>query len=219
MVRKKCIYVTLGVLMFLLSACGGNATNESLEEETTGEPVTSEAEVNTYYNLGDTVSTDILEFTLDKAELAIALNNTLDENYCLPKEYDAETDVNNPLVAAKGHSYAAFTYTISNLDRTAFNGQLPFITAEYQNEKSSKQVDGAEYSWEDNTWSQTGNNLVDPVYSWMFVLKTQEKKRFRSFIDIPLEAESLNDEFYLTVELLDSAGEKQAFTYKVKKEL
>ena len=45
MIRKKCVYVTLGALMFLLSACGGNATSESLEEETIVETQNSKEEM------------------------------------------------------------------------------------------------------------------------------------------------------------------------------
>ena len=40
----------------------------------------SGGKTDTYYKIGDTVSSDILEFTLDKAALAIALNNVMDEN-------------------------------------------------------------------------------------------------------------------------------------------
>ncbi|MBO5462882.1 MAG: hypothetical protein J6A49_06160 [Clostridia bacterium] len=92
--------------------------------------VSSNNKTNTYYKIGDTVSSDILEFTLDKATLAIALNNVMDENYGSPKEYNAQADNNNPFVCAKGNTYAAFTYTINNRDRTNYTGVLPLVEAE-----------------------------------------------------------------------------------------
>lgn len=166
-----------------------------------------------YYKIGDTVSTDIIEFTLDEAELAIALSNTVDENYFLPKEYDPQRDAKNPLVAAKGHTYATFSYTICNLDRTNYNGKLPFVTAEYKDTTSNKQVDGAEYKGD--TWITTGNNPTSPVYSWRFVLDVGIERSFRSFIDIPVEADDLTDGFLLNIELPISDGTTSIYTYKI----
>ena len=197
---------------------GGNGDTTSTDTPGGGEDDSAPTEEESkekveYYKIGDTVSTDIIEFTLDEAELAVALSNTVDENYFQPKEYDPQRDAQNPLVAAKGHTYATFSYTICNLDRTNYNGQLPFVTAEYKDTTSNKQVDGAEYKGD--TWITTGNNPTSPVYSWRFVLDVGIERSFRSFIDIPVEADNLTDEFLLNIELPVSDGTTSIYTYKI----
>ncbi len=215
---KKALALLLALVMCLsLAACGG----ESQEIIETEAPQTSEIETTapqiTTYKIGDTVSTDILEFTLDSATLAIALSNVLDDTYCEPKEYNPQDDANNPLVCGKGHTYAAFTYTVSNLDRTSYNGKLPFISAEYKGVISNKQVDGAEFAADKNEWITTGNNPTSPVYSWYFVLSVGEERTFRSFIDVPIEADSLSDEFSLIIDLPSSDG-FTSFTFIIPKQ-
>lgn len=176
----------------------------------------SKSDNNTkYYILGETVSSDILEFTLDKATLAIALNNIIDNDYCSPKEYNSQTDNDNPFVCAKGHTYAAFTYTIKNIDRTNYNGVLPLVEAEYKDVKSDKQVDGAQYFSALDEWKPTGNNANPPVYSWHFVLEPESPETYRSYIDIPVEADSLTDDFILTVNLPASDGSISSFSYLI----
>lgn len=215
------------VLMLALAACGGGEkTDITSDSDTTSEtntpsnsenPATADpTETETqYYQIGDTVSTDIVEFTLDEAELAIALSNMQDETYGMPKEYSSQEDAQNPFVAAKGHTYATFTYTLNNLDRTSFNGELPLVSAQYQDAVSDKQVDCAELSAESGVWESNGNNPVSPVYSWHFVLDVGEQRSFRSFIDLPVEAESLTDSFILTAELPVSDGSTASFSYLI----
>ena len=195
---KRIIALVLAaVLCFSFAACGKSGDN------------------TTYYKLGDTVSSDILEFTLDKATLAIALNNIIDNDYCSPKEYNSQTDNDNPFVCAKGHTYAAFTYTIKNIDRTNYNGVLPLVEAEYKDVKSDKQVDGAQYFSALDEWKPTGNNANPPVYSWHFVLEPESPETYRSYIDIPVEADSLTDDFILTVNLPASDGSISNFSYLI----
>ncbi len=194
---KKFIALTLIVVMcFSLVGCGA----------------LSDSKTDSYYKIGDTVSSDILEFTLDEAALAIALNNVIDENYGSPKEYDAQVDNDNPFVCAKGHTYATFTYTINNLDRTNYNGVLPLVEAEYKDVVSDKQVDCAEYTGE---WKSTGNNATPPVYSWHFVLEPGVAETYRSYIEIPVEADNLTDDFVLTVNLPASDGSTTSFSYLI----
>lgn len=190
----------VAVLCLSFAACGKTGSN------------------TTYYKLGDTVSTDILEFSLDKATLAIALSNIIDNDYCSPKEYNPQTDNDNPFVCAKGHTYAAFTYTIKNIDRTNYNGVLPLVEAEYKNIKSNKQVDGAQYFSKIDEWKPTGNNATSPVYSWHFVLEPETPETYRSYIDIPVDAESLSDDFILTVNLPTSDGSISSFSYLITQE-
>ena len=198
--KKLVALILVVVLCFSLVACGKSGGNKA------------------DYKLGDTVSTDILEFTLDKATLSIALNNVIGNDYCSPKEYAPQVDYNNPFVCAKGHTFAAFTYTINNLDRTNYDGVLPLVEVKYKGVKSDKQVDGAEYLSSTNEWKPTGNNATPPVYSWHFVLKPAIPETYRSYIDIPVDADSLTDDFELTVNLPASDGSTVSFTYLVTQE-
>lgn len=208
---KKTLSLLLALVLCLsLCSCGG-ATDSP---ETAAVTVPTETEPP-MYQIGDTVATDIVEFTLDEAQLAIALSSVFDETYCAPKEYNVDEDARNPFVCAKGHTYAAFTYTIRNLDRTSFNGKLPLVSAEYLGVQSDKQVDGAEYNADRNEWITTGNNPTSPVYGWYFVLEVGEAKQYRSFIDVPVEATDLSDDFCLFAELPNSDGTTTTFTYLV----
>ena len=175
----------------------------------------SNGKTDTYYKIGDTVSSDILEFTLDKAVLAIALNNVMDDNYGSPKEYNAQEDNDNPFVCAKGNTYATFTYTINNIDRTNYNGVLPLVEAEYKDVVSDKQVDCAEYVPGTGEWKSTGNNATPPVYSWHFVLEPGVAETYRSYIEIPVEADNLTDDFIQTVKLPASDGSTSDFSYLI----
>ena len=225
--KKMLLLVLAAALMLSLAACGGGEktditsdsdvtsetnTPSNSENPATADPTETETQ---YYQIGDTVSTDIIEFTLDEAELAIALSNMQDETYGMPKEYSPQEDAQNPFVASTGHTYAAFTYTLSNLDRTSWNGELPLVSAQYQDAASDKQVDCAELSAESGVWESNGNNPASPVYSWHFVLETGEQRSFRSFIDLPVEAESLTDSFILTATLPVSDGSTASFSYMV----
>ena len=108
---KKLLTLALAaVLALALAACSGGTSGPQAQEET---PASPEPE---YLSPGDTVSTDILTFTLDEAQLAVALDSTLNENYAEPKEYDPQTDAQNPFVAATGHTYAAFVQ--AQMDRS-----------------------------------------------------------------------------------------------------
>lgn len=197
---KKFVSILLIIAMCIsLAACGASSDDKT----------------DTYYKIGDTVSSDILEFTLDKAALSIALNNVMDENYGSPKEYNAQEDKDNPFVCAKGNTYATFTYTINNIDRTSYNGVLPLVEAEYKDVISDKQVDFAEYVNEKDEWKSTGNDTIRPVYSWHFVLEPGVAETYRSYIEIPVEADSLTDDFILTVKLPSSDGSTSDFSYLI----
>ncbi|MCD7717266.1 MAG: hypothetical protein LUI39_12600 [Lachnospiraceae bacterium] len=78
-------------------------------------------ETSDYYRLGDSISTDIMDFTLDSAQFAIALENTYGDDYLLPKEYDASDDAKNPFVASIGHTLVYFSMIITNNNRTSLN--------------------------------------------------------------------------------------------------
>ncbi len=211
------------VLMFYMVSCGINrdkiddSSNSALEtNETTSE------EERRYYKLGDTVSTDLFEFTLDEAKLAIALNNIIDENFFTPKEYDAQDDKNNMFVAPKGHTYAAFTYTITNLDRASTNSSDNGfgVVAEYDGQTYWGRKDGAYFLYQDHRFMDMyGKMRIESAGKWYrnessnYILDPSEKRVLRACIDIGVNVANLSDGFKLTVQLPDSSGDKQEFTY------
>ena len=120
MKKLLALILTAALALSLVACGGGGGTGDTTSTNTPsgGEDSTPTDEQRQedvqYFQLGDTVSTDIFEFTLDTAALTIALNNrTANDgtagNYFTPKEYDTQQDAQNPLVASKGHTYASFT--------------------------------------------------------------------------------------------------------------
>lgn len=134
---KKMFTLLLASAMALsLTACGdgGEPTPFSGADPSPSESVSPAPAAGS--QLGETVSTDLAEFTLDRADLTIALENAHGDDYFLPKEYSAEEDSKNPFVASKGHCLVAITYTLANLNRGnldldgSFNG--PLFQVSYQ---------------------------------------------------------------------------------------
>lgn len=167
---------------------------------------------DTAYSLGDTVSTDIFELTLDNASLAISLENTLGENFFLPKEYNAEADSRNPYVAAKGHTLVAITYTAKNLDRStveADDGWGPsFITVEYSGKAYTEEVNNGYSKNNEEEWE----NIVGLSN---LLLQSGEQETRRCYIDIPVEVSSLDDSFKLIFHLPTSDGKTNDYVYKI----
>lgn len=209
-IYKKIIALVLLLTMCItLTACGGSTT---------------------YYNLGDTVSTDLFEFTLDEADFAIALNNVFsksNDNYYLPKEYDPKADAQNPFVAPKGHTLVALTYTVKSFDRdySTFSEGC-FVTAEYKNKEykadsSDDFNNGAYYLYADTQQLVNGKLRTYSSNTWYsnpsknLFLAPGEIETRRSSLEIATEVENLNDEFYLTVSVPNSEGKKEKFTYHI----
>ena len=161
--------------------------------------------------LGETAATDIVELTLDRADLTIAVENTWGDSYYLPKEYDAAEDAQNPFVAAVGHTLVAMTYTATNLDRASveFDGVFnpTFITIGYNGESYTGETEYGMSREEGGEWEQDSSMNV--------LLMAGDTETHRCYIDIPVEAASLEDDFQVTFSLPNSAGETEDFTYVV----
>ena len=220
---KKALSLFLTFILCLsLWACG--SSNKETENETEPrEPV--ELPEN---QLGVSVETDILRITLTNAQLAIKLNasssgtyeqiqsgtTTLDKKYFTAEEYDPVKDVGLAYVAPKGHTYVAFEYLATNLDRASveFDGTFneQFITVEYGDHTYNQDtVYGCE-SENGYTWKKYNSGNI--------LLLAGEEYYYRGYVDIPVDAEDLNDDFALIFSLPNSKGETEQFKYAVKAE-
>lgn len=204
---KRYLSLLLVVIMcFSLTACiGEGGTNE------------------TYYKLGDTVSTDIFEFTLDAAQFTIALSNVNDDDRFTPKEYDPKYDADNPYVAPVGHTYAAFTYTVKNLNRASSEFHKgSFATVKYDGKKYTSLEEGAYFRYEDQMIMDANGNLrTEKGGEWYndpgsnFLLMTGEKQTRRAYIDISVSIEDLEEDVLITFAIPKSNGSTEKFTYLV----
>ncbi len=201
---------TIAVLLAIITVCLVFASCGVKKDEAT-------------YTLGDTVSTDIFEFTLNAAQFTIALNNVKDENYFTPKEFDAADDSDNPYVAPTGSTYAAFSYTVKNLDRTdATFHSGSFATIEYDGEKSSVLEEGAYYLYQNTNVMDTNGSIREySAGTWYsdpsdnLHLMTGATETRRSYIALGKTVEDLTSDVCLTVSIPNSEGKKVKFTYVV----
>jgi len=206
MKRIICLLMTV-ILGASLCACGGNAQEGSDVKES-----------KSNYKLGNTVSTDILEFTLDRAEAATALTNSFTtgsaDEYGTPKEYSAEEDGNNSMVASVGHTLIYFSYTANNLDRTSLDfggfGSGKFLEIKYAKETYNGDIKyTAKLTSEDVHWGTYSSSNV--------LLSSGEKNSYRGYVDIPVEIKK-EDTFDITFFLPNSAGQTEEFVYTVTAE-
>lgn len=210
--KRALSLILIAVIALSLTACGGETTGETAGD---GD--------SQYYQLGDTVSTERFAFTLEEAVFTIALSNVGDETYFSPKEYNAQADANNPYVAPKGHTWAAFTYTVTNLDRASAEFHSgSFVTAEYQDTKASNMTEGAYYLTQEGYYVDVdGRRHTEPAEEWIsgpsmnMLLSVGETESRRAYVDLPVDVTDLQDSFLLTVRVPDVNNELVSFTYQV----
>ena len=199
--KKKILLGLLVIIsLFTITGCGQNGNSGKT------------------YSLGDTVKTDIISFELIAGEFTYALVNTNGDEFAMPKEYNAEDDNNNPYVAAKGHTLAAFTFCVENLDRASidiggsFNSEFGSITYEKENY-------GINNDSEVVFKATSEDNLNWESYSYdNILLQAGEKKYFRAYIDIPTDVEKLDDTMELTIYLPTSEDKTEAFTFVISED-
>lgn len=219
----KKVFIGLLALIMVLGFVGCSSTPATEETNTTKPTETTQVETESQtpeptneqineLKIGETASTDIVELTLESADLTIAVENTRGETFFLPKEYNAEKDSENPFVAAKGHTLVAITYTAKNLDRTEveFDGFFnpTFITVEYEGKQYPLDtvygcIKENEGEWEDAVGL---NNIL---------LLVNEQITSRCYGDISVETESLDNMFKVIFHLPTSSGETEDFVYVV----
>lgn len=182
---KKVFSLFLALVMCLtLVACGGGNAKET-------------------YHLGDTVSTDIFEFTLDEAAFAYALNNLKGDNYFAPKEYNAATDKNNPYVAETGETLVAVKYTVKNNGRTSeelYKGG--FFTVKYDGKAYPPVPIGV--------LTLHASNKADSV-----LVGAGDTETHRAYAEIGVDVKDLSDGFTITVQIPNSDGKTEKFTYTI----
>ncbi len=228
---KKLLLILLAFTMCVsMCACGESksegdvSASKSISENSNEESSIAEPEV-TYYYIGDTVSTDIVEFTLDDAAFAIALVNNSGETYCTPKEYDPDKDQKNPYVAKKGQTIVFYEYTIKNLDRTSLKFYVTNLATIKYNETlyEGNNQNCAVYHYDINKYyDQYGKLKTEEPYVWHientssgFFVDASAKQSHRTYFIIGTEVSDINDEFAITFNLPTSSGEKESFTYLI----
>lgn len=200
--KKKILLIILIIVgVFTITGCGNNSKNTSKEN-----------------TLGDTVKTDRISFKLIASKYTYALVNSNNDEFATPKEYDANEDNNNPYVASKGHTLAAFTFCLENLDRASVDiggfSNSDFTVVKYDNETyghSSESKTIFKATSDDNlTWKKYDSSNI--------LIKAGEKKYFRAYIDIPVDIKNLDEKIELIVKLPNSEDKTDSYTYIVSKE-
>jgi len=173
------------------------------------------------HSVGESVETDTVRLTLDRAELAVALDRRMtvgvdapEDGYAggsffLPKEYDSEEDGKNPFVASKGHTLVSMTITIENIDRggSVDTRYMGFAVA----------YDGQNYAGELKTGAKDahdGKGWQDCVIVSNELISAGETCSIKAYIDIPVEVDDLSSPFKITFTLPSSTGTER-FTYAV----
>ena len=209
-------------LVITLSLCACGDTNPSPTGNPTAQATTEPTIPETYYNIGDTVSTNLFNFTLDAATLAIALENTHGDTLGDPKEYNPQEDSKNPYVAPTGHTYVAFTYTVENISRSSesFHGG-DFVKVIYKDTEYTTTLDDvAVLYYQENQYYSNGSMHTQAANVWYscdvgnMLVGAAEKQSRKASADFAIEADSLTDAFYLRISIPSTNG-KETFTYQI----
>ena len=205
---RKFYYLFLSIAIVLcLCSCGGegnSAVKLALEEM---------------------ASTDLVDFTLEKAEFTYYVENTIDDTYYLPTE-----DKDTIYAASLGNCLVALTFTMENKDRAgnisvcdiSSEGWNPEFEVTYNKEKYElkgfdlNKNDGDRF---DLTHSAEVNletgEMLETHGASNYLLDAGETVTLRTFGIINTEPENLTDGFDFSVKIPTVDGKYQKFTYTV----
>ena len=190
MKKKLLSLLLIATLIIGLAGCGSKEKEESQPQEKT-------------YRIGDTVSTDIIEFTLDASEPSTKLSSINNQDFGLPVEYkDGDTGM---FVAPKGKSYVYTEFTVSNKDRVRHNFKKENINTIYNGETVpvSFSATKRDYFWD---YADEWNN--EDLYP-------EETISIRGYNKITGEVDELKGQYKISISLPNSSGKNETFTYVV----
>lgn len=169
------------------------------------------------YHVGDTVSTDRIEFTLDSVELAYAVSDTPNNSYASPTDnYD-----NTEFVAAVGETFIVLEVSIRNTGSSAINNAFDAWNwnwyVEYQGETyylhrynfgSLDTYYAARYSRDESAWTPINNARIT-------IHGTDIASRYRIPAIIDTDISDFDAPFTFTVGVVNSEGNNEYFTYSI----
>lgn len=223
---KRFIALLLATVMCLaLVACDSKTTGDETNpaDTTVVETEPPKPEIPTV-QLKETVSTDIVDLTLEHSKLTYYVSN-------VSTNYVEATDEANSLYAAKiGTCYVSMTVTISNKDR---GGSLDFCggfsawdpadwTVTYNGEEYDMYGFDLNIDNRDSISLSNGaildretGRVIGKVGSSNDLISAGETITYRFFGIIKVDPASLNDGFELNVKVPNSKGEYEEFKYIV----
>ena len=197
---KKLIALLLAIILCVsLCACSKADDDKKQSEDTV--------------SVDTDVETDIIRLTITNAQLAIKLNDSdydykISEDYFNAEKYDSSKHAGADYVAPKGHTYVAIEFRVKNLDRAPVTFEATdFITVKYAGEEYKESINYGCRSEDGYVWEKFNKNVST------LTVDVEETIYYRGYIDIPTDAESLDDDFYLTVTLPNSKDETEDFVY------
>ena len=206
--KKILPLILAAALMLSLAACGGETENSDNDADTQ------------YYNIGDTVSTDIVDFTLNNCDLSIFA----DPNTIQPTE--EETNFG----AKVGSSMIIPTFTVTNKDRSGYidirdqairlddidDLSLDWTVLYNDEEYTVTHLDGGAGMELDPAvvLDPDSGDIISLNPTSNNYLNAGETISLRTIGFINVEPETLNDEFSITLSLPSSSG-METFTYLV----
>lgn len=220
------IIAVVGIVVFMNKDKG---TPEETKQESKIPEIT--------YKVGETVKTDLVEFTLNDSSLAISLNNSASndyENFLKPKEYD-QNEHNNMYVAKKGTTYVYMDITAKNIaERTgAVN-----LASNLVNEKGDYQ-NFTTITYKDKTHTGGFNPTLTKILSSVYpdknytgkwyengniydALYETDIRQYRLKQTLEFETDSLKDKYYITFNLPVIKNDRnyttKPFTYVINAE-
>lgn len=211
---------TLSLATVGLSGCSGTAGGSTAKT----------------YTIGDTVSTDILDFTLDRAAMSFYADKhltrtmqkvvTTADKYALPTNESSDHN----FVANKGRVLICLEFTVKNNDRSTINmcsAGNNWLTKDLTVTYGGKEYPVNGYDMNNPDGDTFGMKLGDAIFSkddkatWEYdgssnyLLRAEENTTFRVVGVAVFDPKSTADPFQLSVDVLNSEDKKEKFTYSI----
>ena len=221
---KKAISLIMILAMCLsLCACGGTTPNANSTQNPT-EDTTIPEDTTTYYELGETVSTVSVDFTLEDCQFAYYMDGVKPTAEKPSNPYTVEAPV---IGAPAGSCFVVCTFTITSKDRVSFeigdwlgvDWRSQWTVTYGGNVYNVKYYDI--YQDENDSWNfafaydmtEEGEYVRDGAVNDVIFSGESVTKVLPGIIHV--DPESLTDEFLLTVNVRSGVDEYEYFTYRI----
>lgn len=222
---KKFISLLLvGVICFSLCSCANNSSTDK-ENETEVNPSQS-------FTIGDVISTDIFDLTIDDAQFCFYadgssmsssyLTGKVNDTYYLPTETESSC-----YVASVGHTLISLTFTVTNKDRVSRRIGGTFEGSGWEFNKWTVRYNGKKYdlnAFNLNNPDGKNFNIEDAIIrkddgfykadTMDQLLDSNESMTIRVLGIVNVDPENLSDNFELNVNVQNSKDKDEKFAIK-----